>query len=420
MRLAHLHARGEEKTRWGMKMNSIITSLADTDLYKLTMQQTVLHNFPGAMVEYRFKCRNTPQVPLMEFRREIEEELDALCEVTYADDELAFLDRLRYLKPDFVDFLRIFRLQRKFIRVIESKDVKGAMEIVIAGPWLHTIPFEVPVLSIVNEVYFRNIGSGTGYLDAAHQRLSGKIEELKRAKAQGHLLRRTPFVFFEFGTRRRMSKDFQRVVVEELKREVPEFFKGTSNIGLAREFDLTPIGTMAHEYLQACQAMGVRLRDFQRLALETWVKEYRGDLGIALTDVIGMDAFLKDFDLYYTKLYDGMRHDSGDPLVWGEKAIAHYQRFGIDPLSKMLVFSDGLNFRKAAELYEAFGDRTKTGFGIGTYLTNDCGIDPLEIVIKMVSCNGQPVAKLSDSRGKTMCKDEGYLSYLRSQFNIEG
>jgi nicotinate phosphoribosyltransferase len=174
---------------------------------------------------------------------------------------------------------------------------------------------------------------------------------------------------------------------------------------------------MAHEYLQSFQAFGVRLRDFQKAALEDWVQEYRGDLGTALTDVVGMDAFLADFDLYFAKLFDGLRHDSGDPVEWGEKALAHYAKLRLDAHTKRLVFSDGLDLPKALELYRHFGDRTMTGFGIGTNLTNDTGTPALNIVMKLTACNGQPVAKLSDAQGKTLCRDETFLAYLRQVFN---
>ena len=165
--------------------------------------------------------------------------------------------------------------------------------------------------------------------------------------------------------------------------------------------------------------MGVQLRRFQQAALEAWVQEYRGDLGVALTDVVGMDAFLADFDLYFAKLFDGLRHDSGDPLAWGEKALAHYARLRIDPHTKRLVFSDGLDLPTALRLYQHFADRTQTGFGIGTNLTNDTGLVPLNIVMKLTACNGQPVAKLSDSPGKTLCEDQTFLAYLRQVFEIE-
>jgi nicotinate phosphoribosyltransferase len=187
----------------------------------------------------------------------------------------------------------------------------------------------------------------------------------------------------------------------------------------AMQQGLTPLGTMAHEYLQACQALGPRLRDSQVFGFEMWAKEYRGDLGIALSDVYGMDAFLRDFDLYFCKLFDGARHDSGDPVQWGERLIAHYEAMRVDPKTKTLVFSDGLNIPKVIELYQRFAGRAKLAFGVGTNLTNDVGVEPIQIVMKMTRCNGQPVAKLSDTPGKTMCDDVAYLAYLRQVFEIQ-
>ncbi|MET0332116.1 MAG: nicotinate phosphoribosyltransferase, partial [Dyella sp.] len=144
----------------------------------------------------------------------------------------------------------------------------------------------------------------------------------------------------------------------------------------------------------------------------------RGDLGIALSDVYGLDAFLRDFDMYFCKLFDGTRHDSGDPFDWGEKVLAHYQANRVDPRSKVLVFSDGLDIPKVMQLYQNFRGRCQLAFGVGTNLTNDVGPQPLNIVIKMVRCNGQPVAKLSDSPGKNMCEDKAYVAYLRQVFQI--
>jgi nicotinate phosphoribosyltransferase len=208
-------------------------------------------------------------------------------------------------------------------------------------------------------------------------------------------------------------------VVETLHNAEPKIVGGTSNVYLAKQLGMTPIGTMAHEFMQAFQALDVRLRDSQKAALEAWVHEYRGDLGIALTDVVGMDAFLRDFDLYFAKLFDGLRHDSGDPYIWGDKAIAHYEKLKIDPKTKVLTFSDGLNLEKAWELHQYFRGRIKTSFGIGTNLTNDMGITPINIVLKLVECNGQPVAKLSDSPGKTMINNDTYLAYLRQVFEVD-
>jgi nicotinate phosphoribosyltransferase len=393
-------------------MQPIIQSLLDTDLYKFTMWQTMLHRHPQTQAEYSFVCRNQPAYPLAELLKDVNEQLDHLCTLRLGPEELAYLGGLRYIKSDFVDFLRIFSFQREFI----SATTEGpSLRIRAAGPQVHIMAFEIFVLAIVNELYFRRFDAQAA-LAQGRQRLQDKIAQL-RAFA-GEPVRRHPFEFFDFGVRRRYSRDWQREVVTSLKREVPQYFKGTSNVLLARELDLVPIGTMAHEYLQTYQALGFRLRDFQKAALEDWVQEYRGDLGVALTDVVGMDAFLADFDLYFAKLFDGLRHDSGDPFAWGEKALAHYTKLRIDAHTKRLVFSDGLDLQAAFKLYRAFADRAQTGFGIGTNLSNDVGQTPLNIVMKLTGCNAQPVAKLSDSPGKTLCDDQTFLAYLRQVFQV--
>jgi nicotinate phosphoribosyltransferase len=393
----------------------IITSLLDTDLYKFTMMQVILHRHPATEAEYTFTCRNTPQYPLTRLKEEIEEQLEHLCSLTFRPEELAYLRSLHYIKPDFVDFLEIFRLRRRFVTVEHSQEDPAGLNIRVEGPMLHVMLFEIPVLAIVNELYCRRFDTHI-CLDEGRGRLQAKIDKLKAFTNEPQL--RTRFIFFEFGTRRRFSRLWQEEVVTTLAREVPQLLRGTSNVDLARRYNLQPVGTMAHEYLQAFQAFSSRLRDFQKVALEDWVMEYRGDLGIALTDVVGMDAFLRDFDLYFAKLFDGLRHDSGDPVAWGEKALAHYEFLKIDPLTKMFVFSDALDFTRAIALYRHFGNRIKTGFGIGTNLTNDVGPESLQIVMKLTRCNGQPVAKLSDAPEKTQCKDETFLRYLRQVFEV--
>jgi len=392
----------------------IITSLLETDLYKFTMWQTMLHRHPQTAAEYQFLCRNPTAFPLAELLPELERELDALCGLSFRADELAYLRGLRFMKSDFVDFLRIFRFQRDFIRV--RADGEG-LSIIASGPQVHVMAFEIFVLAIVNELYSRRFDQAAA-LAEGRARLRHKVGLLRAFGDEAP--RRHPFEVFDFGVRRRFSGAWQREVVATLKQELPQYFKGTSNVLLARDLELVPIGTMAHEYLQSYQATGVRLRDHQKAALEDWVQEYRGDLGVALTDVVGMDAFLADFDLYFAKLFDGLRHDSGDPYVWGEKALAHYARLRIDPHTKRLVFSDGLDVPAALALYRHFADRTQLGFGIGTNFSNDMGVEPINIVMKLTQCNGQPVAKLSDSPGKTMCDDATFLAYLRQVFNIKG
>ncbi|HWZ70852.1 MAG TPA: nicotinate phosphoribosyltransferase [Casimicrobiaceae bacterium] len=387
----------------------IIESLLDTDLYKFTMMQVVLHHFPEAQVEYRFKCR-TPDVDLTPYIAEIERELSGLCGLRFTRRELEYLRGWRFLKSDFVDLLGLLHLQDRFVDVRRSAVSPREIEIAIIGPWLHTILFEVPVLAIVSEVYFRNKERRPDFAEG-RRRLAAKIEQINAVPDP-------EFRVADYGTRRRFSGRWQEEVILALKNGIGAKFVGTSNVYFALEHGLTPLGTMAHEYLQACQAVGPRLRDSQVFAFNTWAREYRGDLGIALSDVYGMEAFLRDFDLFFCKLFDGVRHDSGDPFEWGEKLIAHYARMRIDPRTKTMVFSDALNVPLAVRLFEYFKGRSQTAFGIGTNLTNDLGYQPIQIVIKMTRCNGQPVAKISDEPSKAMDYDPSYVAYLREVFEI--
>lgn len=388
----------------------IIQSLLDSDLYKFSMMQVVLHHFPGAQVEYRFRCR-TEGVDLRPYIDEIRAEVAALYRLRFREQELAYLRSLRFMKSDFVDFLGLFQFNDKYI-AIGPGDGHGGMDITIRGPWLHTILYEIPVLAIVSEIYFCRTQPQPD-LAEGRRRLKQKIDLVRTVEPE------LEFKISDFGTRRRFSLAWHEEVLQTLKREVPEYFAGTSNVWFAMRNNLTPLGTMAHEYMQACQALGPRLRDSQTFAFDMWAKEYRGDLGIALSDTYGLDAFLRDFDMYFCKLFDGARHDSGDPFDWGERMIAHYWRNRVDPHTKTLIFSDQLSFPLAIEIARRFHGRVRTSFGIGTNLTNDLGYEPINIVIKMTECNGQPVAKVSDSPGKTVSKDAGYLRYLRQVFGLE-
>ncbi len=305
----------------------IITSLLDTDLYKFTMMQVVLHQFPGAQVEYRFQCRNaaSPGVsPLAPMVNEIREEIRALCTLRFQDAELVYLQSMRFIKSDFVDFLGLFRLNEKYVTVTAL--ASGEIEVSIKGPWLHTIPFEIPILAIINEVYFRNTQKLPDVMEG-RRRLDVKIEQLK---VEGL----SALKIADYGTRRRFSRAWHEEVLRTLTARLGAGtagqIAGTSNVLFAMKLGLTPLGTMAHEFLQACQALGPRLRDSQVFAFESWAKEYRGDLGIALSDVYGMSAFLRDFDMYFCKLFDGARHDSGDPFAWGERLIQHYRINRVD------------------------------------------------------------------------------------------
>ncbi|MDO4705123.1 MAG: nicotinate phosphoribosyltransferase [Comamonadaceae bacterium] len=391
----------------------IITSLLDTDLYKFTMWQAMLHRHPQVQAEYRFVCRQQPEFALAGLIDAVNAELDHLCQLRFTEQELHYLGGLRFIKSDFIDFLRIFQFQRAFIQARVEGD---ALRIEAKGPQVHVMAFEIFVLAIVNELYFRQFDAQAA-LAEGQRRLSANVEELKTLGREAAL--RHPFELFDFGVRRRYSRAWQYHVVKTFAEETPQWFKGTSNVRLAMDLGIVPIGTMAHEYFQTYQALGVvQLRNFQKAAMESWVQEYRGDLGIALTDTVGMDAFLRDFDLYFAKLFDGLRHDSGDPIVWGEKALAHYARLRIDPHAKRLVFSDGLTVPEALRIYHHFADRTQCGFGIGTQLTNNMGLKPLSIVMKLTRANGQPVAKISDTPGKLLCEDQTFLDYLRQVFQV--
>ncbi len=393
----------------------IITSLLDTDLYKFTMMQVVLHQFPGAQVEYRFKCRNAgaPGIgDLAPYVREIREEIRLLCSLQFQDAELAYLRAMRFIKSDFVDFLGLFRLNEKYVSVTALPS--GEIEVLYFVPGEKSYTTTQAGLTALTEVYFRNTQKLADVMEG-RKRLDTKIGQLK-ANGLAELK------IADYGTRRRFGKAWHEEVLRTLSARLGTGpngqFAGTSNVLFAMKLGLTPLGTMAHEYLQACQALGPRLRDSQVFAFESWAKEYRGDLGIALSDVYGISAFLRDFDMYFCKLFDGARHDSGDPFQWGERMLAHYAKNRVDPRTKTLIFSDGLTVPRTVELYSQFKGRCQLAFGIGTNLTNDLGYEPLQIVIKMVRCNGQPVAKLSDTPSKNMCDDEKYLAYLRQVFDI--
>ncbi len=388
----------------------IITSLLDTDLYKFTMLQAFYHaaEFRELEVEWQFRCRNHRGRNLEALVPGLRAELTHLCRLGFTEPELAYLKSLPFLKDDFIDFLRLYRLDMRYVQLQPKGD--GDIELRFQGPLIHVMMFEVYALAIISELSTSARG-GSDFFEEGRRRLHEKLYLLRqRDDLEG-------LSIADFSTRRRASGAWQRQVVEMLREEIPRHFSGTSNVLLAKEYGLHPIGTMAHEWFQAWQAV-TRLADAQRAALEGWAREYRGALGIALTDCYNMDAFVRDFDLYFGKLFDGLRHDSGCPFAWGEKAIALYRSVGLDPRQKTLVFSDALTFPKMLAIFDAFRGRVNLSFGIGTNLGNDIGIEPLNIVIKMVRANGRPVAKISDAPGKSMCDDLDYLRYLASVYDI--
>ena len=386
-----------------MRFEPIVQSLLDTDLYKFNMDQVIFHKHTDLCGEYYFKCRNAGVTFTPEMADEICAQVDALCALRFKKDELDYLRSIRFIKNDYVEFLRLWRPIREYVK-IELSDA-GELSVVVSGPLFSAMQFEIYLLEIINEVYFRMAYDYDALLRSAEERLNAKIEAFRRGKYT--------FAFAEFGCRRRLSREWQDVVVRRLAAETGHCV-GTSNVYLAMKYGLTPIGTYAHEFVQMYQGIdSIPLAFTNHYAMQDWYDEYDGDNGTALTDTVTTDLFLLDFNRSMVNNYSGVRHDSGDPYAWGEKIIAHYKKYGVDPKTKQLLFSDSLDFDRAQALYDHFKDKAKVSFGIGTFCSNDTFAEPLNIVIKLQYVNGRPVAKLSDTPGKAMCRDEHYLEYLK-------
>lgn len=391
-----------------MKLDRIITSLLETDLYKFSMGQAIYHQFPDYKTTWSFKCRNNDVFFTPEMVQEIKDQIKAYCDLRFKEDELEYLDKIKWIKGSYIDFLRIWKPRYEDF-TIEAAGERG-LEIETRGTWLNTSMYEIPTLAIVNEVYFRMNYDYEELMDSFRERLNAKVNKLSE-----DIYRLSSFS--EFGLRRRLSGESQDLAVETLKKTPLEFsnFVGTSNVYLAKKHNLLPVGTMAHEWIM-CVGQGNHKHNpaySNWYALDAWVKEYGVLNGTALTDTITTDCFLRDFQLTYATLFSGVRHDSGDPIEWGEKIIAHYQKLGIDPRTKTLLFSDSLDFDRATAIYDHFKGRAKVAFGIGTFISNDTKVAPLNIVMKVTKCNGMDVAKISDVKGKGMCKNPDYVDYLQ-------
>ncbi|GJA02138.1 nicotinate phosphoribosyltransferase [Enterobacter cloacae] len=386
----------------------VLHTLLDTDAYKLHMQQAVFHHYYDVHVAAEFRCRGDDLLGI--YADSIREQVDAMQHLTLQDDEYQWLSGLPFFKTDYLTWLRDFRYKPEQVTVTNEN---GKLDIRLEGPWREVIMWEVPLLAVISELAHRYRSPEMGVAQAVAS-LENKLAAFTTLTEGLDMSR---FRLMDFGTRRRFSREVQQAIVKRLQQE--PWFVGTSNYDLARRLNLTPMGTQAHEWFQAHQQISPDLANSQRAALAAWLEEYPNQLGIALTDCITMDAFLRDFGPEFAERYQGLRHDSGDPVEWGEKAIAHYQKLGIDPMSKVLVFSDNLDLAKAVELYRHFNTRVNLSFGIGTRLTCDIPqVKPLNIVIKLVECNGKPVAKLSDSPGKTICHDKAFVRALRKAFDL--
>jgi len=393
-----------------MKLNPIIVSLLETDLYKLSMGQAIYHQFPDYETTWTFKCRNKDVYFTPAIVEEITRQIKAYCNLRFTEEELAYLKTIKWLKPSYIDFLRLW--QPRFEDFTITTNAECGLSIEAKGTWLNTSMYEIPVLAIVNETYFRMMYNYELMLDDFLSRLNKKINALKSGAYNIG-------TFSEFGLRRRLSGEAQEIVVKDLVENNPYYADskciGTSNVYLAKKYGIAPVGTMAHEWIM-CVGQGNHKHNpaySNWYALDAWVKEYGVLNGIALTDTITTDCFLKDFQLTYSTLFNGVRHDSGCPYKWADKMLSHYANLGVDAKTKTLLFSDSLDFEKAHKLKAYVGDKAKAAFGIGTYLSNDTSIPALNIVMKVTECNGQPVAKISDVKGKGMCKDANYVEYLQ-------
>ena len=393
-----------------MILKPIINSLLENDAYKFSMGQVIYHQFSDYKTTWTFKCRNTGVYFTQEMVQEIDDQITHYCTLSFTEEELQYIDSLKWIKGSYIDFLRLWHPRREDI-FIRWND--GELTIEATGTWLNTSMYEVPILAIVNEVYFRLQYNYNELLESFKERLEQKVNDLNTFKYRLS-------TFSEFGLRRRLSGEAQELAVKAFANPSNQFckdthFVGTSNVYLAKKYNLKPIGTMAHEFIM-CVGQGNHKHNpaySNWYMMDSWVKEYGILNGIALTDTITTDCFLKDFQLTFATLFSGVRHDSGDPIEWGEKLIKHYQDLGIDTKTKTLLFSDSLNFEKATMLNEHFKNRINVAFGIGTYLSNDTKVKPLNIVMKVTKCNGQDVAKLSDVEGKGMCKNPEYVDYLK-------
>ena len=372
-------------------MSKVLTSLLDNDFYKFTMQCGVVQLFPRTKARYTFINRGKHEFP-EGFDKALRAAVDAMADLKLTKDEKAFLVKnCPYLSPLYLDFLEGYRYDPSEVHITqEGSDLKVTVE----GHWYRTILWEVPLLSIISALYYQ-LMNATAWTDA---------QVIANTREKELLYKELGVVFAEFGTRRRHSYHVHDIVMRTLLEGYGSTFMGSSNVHFAMKYKVKPIGTHAHEWFMF-HAAEYSYKMANALSLEHWVDVYRGDLGVALSDTYTTDVFFKQFDKKFSKLFDGVRHDSGDPIVFAEKTIAHYKKMGIDPLSKYIIFSDGLNPKKVQAITEACKGKIGISFGIGTDLTNDVGLRPMNIVMKLTEVltsddEWVPTVKLSDEPNK--------------------
>ncbi len=370
-------------------MEPIIKSIVDNDLYTFSVQNAVFMHYPNAYVAYEFVLRNK-DVKLGFIAPEVCEEVKLWEDLRFEDKHIECLTNQGYLNQKYLDWLPHFRLKTL---CVDIRNANGELRISICGKWIDAVWFEVPLLATVNEIYFRKTSDRAKCHKMALELVKPKIE----------LLNQYPRVMIsEFGTRRRYSFDNQDAILSELLAGAPSNIVGTSNVHLAIKHKIKPTGTQSHQWFSAHLALVDRIETAQKRALHMWLQEYGNKLGYALTDTFTSDAFFRDFDSVLSNAFNGLRQDSGDEIEFGWKAIAHYKSLGIDPRTKYIVFSNSLNIPKCVKIFNTFAGLIGVGFGVGTDLSNDVGIPPLNIVIKMIMCNNKHIVKISDNPEKAI------------------
>ena len=401
----------------------IIHHLSQTDAYKLSMAYVIYHLYRKYKTGWSFKFRNmkdhlaimTP-AKMQEWVEEIQKEINHLATLRWTEDEILFISKkMPWLTLDgglFLDWLRNFQVKAEDILVfIENGELR--IETDEKASWLQSTFYEIYLLAIVNETGFRLFYNYDELLESHKRNTDKKFEKLLSGE---YVLGAVS----EFGLRRELSEEAQEYVIKKFMAHRDELnakgtnYVGTSNVYMSMKYGTTPIGTMAHEFI-----MGVGQGDpsknpaySNRFAMESWTQIYGVLNGIFLTDTITDKMCRMDMDFKFASSFKGVRNDSGDPIEWGENWIKHYEKLGIDPKTKTLLFSNSLDFKRADEIYHHFAGRVNVAFGIGTYLSNDTFVNPFNIVMKMTTCNGHPVAKISDDAGKGMCKSEEFVNFL--------
>jgi len=402
-----------------MIYNDIITNPCDVDFYKITMKAAIHKCYPEVEAEFAFTCRS-PGIDFTSIINEVERQLNVCLQLTYDPTYLRFLESQKNPKFSnaFISFLRSQSWHRTKIRVALNAD--KSMDIRVRGIWKEITDWEIWTLAIVSECWSRY---QIDQLSTA-QRKEYDEDRVGRMMANINLLQGYPDLkFVDFGTRRRSSKIWHEQVLRMWMECSPQNLLGTSNVMLACDLGLPVFGTHAHEWDCAHLAF-TNASNAKSLAMKVWMESFGGEAGITLTDTFTTKHFLKVFNRHMANSFTGVRHDSGPWKSWGDAMIRHYQSLGIDPMTKTLLFSDGLDFPTMIEIYMYFKGRIKVkmkariGFGCGTKVTNDTMIPALQIVMKMVSCNGLPVMKISDEPGKMMCEYPWFSDYMLNTFDI--